>query len=62
MAEIGALVLRTDTELILKSRRVVPGRLAEAGFAFEFATWSDAARDLVQRRLARGRERDQHAA
>ena len=62
MAEIGALVLRTDTELILKSRRVVPGRLAEAGFAFEFATWSDAARDLVRRRLARGRERDQHAA
>jgi NAD dependent epimerase/dehydratase family enzyme len=50
MAEIGAFFLRTDTELILKSRRVVPGRLLEAGFGFEFSTWPAAARDLVQRR------------
>jgi len=49
MAELGAFALRTDTELLLKSRRVVPGRLLNAGFAFAFPTWSDAARDLVTR-------------
>jgi NAD dependent epimerase/dehydratase family enzyme len=49
MAEIGAFVLRTDTELLFKSRFVVPGRLLEAGFGFEFAHWPDAARDLVRR-------------
>ncbi|KUN20153.1 epimerase [Streptomyces antibioticus] len=52
MAEIGAFVLRSDTELLLKSRRVVPGRLLEAGFAFEYPQWSDAARDLVRRARA----------
>jgi NAD dependent epimerase/dehydratase family enzyme len=50
MAEIGAFCLRSDTELLLKSRRVVPGRLLEAGFTFDFPTWAAAARDLVQRR------------
>ena len=54
MLELGALVLRTDTELLLKSRRVVPGRLLGAGFTFEFPTWSAAARDLVERRRGRG--------
>lgn len=52
MAEIGAFALRTDTELLLKSRRVVPGRLLEAGFAFTYPTWDAAARDLVDRRRA----------
>ncbi|GLZ39888.1 TIGR01777 family oxidoreductase [Actinokineospora sp. NBRC 105648] len=50
MAEIGAFALRSDTELLLKSRRVVPGRLSDAGFTFDFARWEDAAADLVQRR------------
>ena len=49
MAELGALALRSDTELLLKSRRVVPGRLLSAGFDFSFSTWADAARDLVRR-------------
>ncbi|MBX9360364.1 DUF1731 domain-containing protein [Streptomyces sp. WAC04114] len=49
MAEIGAFVLRSDTELLLKSRRVVPGRLLEAGFAFERPEWPQAADDLVRR-------------
>ncbi|MFJ8191958.1 TIGR01777 family oxidoreductase [Streptomyces sp. NPDC096094] len=49
MAELGALVLRSDTELLLKSRRVVPGRLREAGFAFDHPEWPDAADDLVRR-------------
>lgn len=46
MLEIGAAFLQTETELILKSRRVVPGRLAEAGFAFRYPTWKEAAMDL----------------
>ena len=54
MAEIGAVFLRTDTELILKSRRVVPGRLPAAGFAFRFTDWETAAGDLVTRWRARG--------
>jgi uncharacterized protein (TIGR01777 family) len=49
MLEIGAVLLRTETELILKSRRVVPGRLLEHGFRFEFPTWPEAARDLCER-------------
>jgi uncharacterized protein len=49
MLEIGAFIRRTDTELLLKSRRVIPGRLLAAGFRFEFPEWSAAARDLVSR-------------
>ncbi len=47
--ELAALVMRTETELVLKSRRVVPTRLLEAGFTFEFSHWPHAAEDLVQR-------------
>jgi uncharacterized protein (TIGR01777 family) len=46
MLEIGAAVLKTETELILKSRRVAPKRLLESGFRFRFAEWPDAAADL----------------
>ena len=46
MLEIGAVFMRTETELVLKSRRVVPGRLLEHGFRFRFPDWEDAARDL----------------
>ena len=49
MLECGAFVLRTDTELLLKSRRVVPARLLQSGFRFEFPTWPEAARDLCAR-------------
>ncbi|WP_103354180.1 epimerase [Amycolatopsis sp. CA-128772] len=52
MAEIGAFVLRSDTELLLKSRRVVPGRLLEAGFEFTHPKWPAAAEDLVRRSRA----------
>lgn len=50
MVEIGAFVLRSDTELLLKSRRVVPGRLVDAGFAFDYPQWRTAAVDLAARR------------
>jgi uncharacterized protein len=46
MLEIGAAFMCTETELILKSRRVVPGRLLEHGFTFKFPSWADAAADL----------------
>jgi uncharacterized protein (TIGR01777 family) len=49
MAEMGAFFLRTDTELVFKSRRVIPHRLLEAGFAFDFPEWPRAVRDLVER-------------
>lgn len=49
MLEAGAVFLRTETELVLKSRRVVPTRLREAGFTFQFPGWPEAARDLVRR-------------
>lgn len=47
MIGLGAILLRTDPELILKSRRVVSGRLRDSGFEFEFADWSSAVRDLT---------------
>jgi len=49
MAALGAVFLRTETELTFKSRRVVPGRLRDAGFTFEHPDWPAAAADLVAR-------------
>ena len=52
MLEIGAFFLRTETELILKSRRVVPGRLLADGFAFDFSTFAEAVADLNRGRIS----------
>jgi uncharacterized protein (TIGR01777 family) len=49
MLEIGAFFMRTETELILKSRRVVPGRLLRHGFQFRFPYWLEAAEELCAR-------------
>ena len=49
MLAIGAIFMRTETELILKSRRVVPGILSNRGFSFQFARWPEAAKDLCRR-------------
>jgi uncharacterized protein (TIGR01777 family) len=49
MIEAGAWLKRTESELVLKSRRVIPGRLPRAGFRFEYEQWPAAARDLVGR-------------
>lgn len=57
MAEVGAWALRSDTELLLKSRRVVPGRLLAEGFDFAYAAWPAAAAELVARRRGRRRTR-----
>jgi uncharacterized protein len=50
MLSVGAFLMRTETELLLKSRRVVPAVLCEHGFKFCFPQWAEAARDLVERR------------
>jgi uncharacterized protein (TIGR01777 family) len=49
MLELGAIFLRTESELVLKSRRVVPARLLDAGFKFQYADWAEASKDLCQR-------------
>ncbi len=49
LLELGTLLLRTESELVLKSRRVAPRRLLEDGFHFQFATWTAAAGNLVAR-------------
>ncbi len=49
MLEIGAVFLRTETELILKSRRAVPTKLLQSGYQFAFPGWAEAAADLAGR-------------
>ncbi len=49
MLELGAIFMQTETELILKSRRVIPTRLLESGFNFKFPNWNEAAQNLCQR-------------
>jgi uncharacterized protein (TIGR01777 family) len=49
MTEIGSLLLRTESELVLKSRRVIPTKLQEAGLTFTFQDWPAAAQELVTR-------------
>src|SRR2546422_6217409 len=54
MLELGAFVLQSETELILKSRRVVPAKLLQSGFSFEFPAWPEAARELCKRARENG--------
>ncbi len=39
MLEIAVVFMRTESELLLKSRRVVPARLLEQGFQFKYPEW-----------------------
>lgn len=48
MLEVGALFLRTETELLIKSRRVVPGKLVSSGFAFKFPALKPALEELTK--------------
>lgn len=50
MAEIGAFFMRTDTELVLKSRKVIPGKLLKAGYKFEYDNWEEACDELTVRK------------
>jgi uncharacterized protein len=47
MLEIGAVFLQTETELILKSRRVISTKLEAAGFRFHFTDLKDTFTDLL---------------
>ena len=49
MLEIGTRLMQSETELVLKSRRVVPARLRQAGFEFQFPDWPEAAQDLCRK-------------
>jgi NAD dependent epimerase/dehydratase family enzyme len=49
MLEVGAFLMRTETELIIKSRRVVPGRLLASGFEFRFPDFKGAVEELSTR-------------
>lgn len=48
MAKIGAVFMRTDAELILKSRYVYPSKLLANGFEFSVPTWREAAKRLCK--------------
>lgn len=47
LLKLGAVFIRTESELVLKSRNVIPKRLQENGFQFEFDTLEKALKDLV---------------
>ena len=47
--EFGTFLFRSESELVLKSQRVVPGRLLAAHFRFLFPEWPTAAQELVRR-------------
>lgn len=61
MIEIGTRLMRTESELVLKSRRVVPRRLLESGFAFDTPNWQEAATDLCRRRRQIGSRANSHS-
>ena len=48
MLEVGAFFIRTETELMLKSRYVVPGKLLASGFQFQFPELRGALADLCR--------------
>lgn len=47
MLKIGALVIGTETELLLKSRWMIPKILIDNGFEFAFSTVEDAIQDIL---------------
>jgi uncharacterized protein len=49
MLELGSAVIRTETELVLKSRWVLPERLEAAGYVFRFRDHDAALADIIRR-------------
>jgi len=47
LLHIGAVLIKTETELILKSRWVIPERLLNAGFQFKYATLDSALKAII---------------
>ena len=54
MLELGARMLRTETELVLKSRWAEPLRLRDEGFRWRWGRMADAVADLEARRGLKG--------
>ena len=50
--ELGSAAIRTETELVLKSRWVLPERLLEAGYRFRYPDLESALRQIVEVRSA----------
>ncbi len=48
MLMIGAAIIGTETELILKSRWVLPAKLLEEGFEFRYPRLDDAMKNIIQ--------------
>ncbi|MFD4522468.1 DUF1731 domain-containing protein [Streptomyces sp. NPDC058470] len=60
--QVGTILNRaSDTELLLKSHRAVPGRILEAGFLFDHHQWPEATAGLVRRARGIGRNGDANA-
>lgn len=49
MLKVGAAVIGTETELLLKSRWVVPTKLTETGFTFKYSHLEDAFKNIVDK-------------
>ena len=47
LLEIGAVIIKTETELILKSRWVIPERLLKAGFQFKYSNMQEALKNIL---------------
>jgi uncharacterized protein len=48
LLRIGAIFIRTEAELVLKSRKVVSSRLPKAGFSFKYENLDEALREITQ--------------
>jgi NAD dependent epimerase/dehydratase family enzyme len=53
MLEVGSAAIRTEVELVLKSRWVVPERLTAAGYEFEHPYLDETLKSIVSERIAR---------
>ena len=47
MLKLGAVLIGTETELVLKSRWVVPAKILETGFIFKYALLNDALHNVI---------------
>jgi len=61
MLEVGAYIHRTEAELILKSRYVVPAKLLEFGFKFHFPRMEDAVHEIETRLHGKPSPRPKHS-
>ena len=47
LLKMGAVIIKTETELVLKSRWVIPERLLNAGFEFKYPTMAEALKNIL---------------